>query len=196
MSMYNNFVSMPYIPYRIVEYLAYNNENLWKILKYNTYDCLSKDNLTFEEKMSLVWSHEANQEDYRIFFTALVENLIPTSETMIKIYKEIVIPKSTVNAVAGYEIDILYGGKISLIEYNGVPCNRGDVCEAEILSTLNGVEIGGVGRLEFNTRKLGSAKSMNNIGDNKSFTGNSLLLAVDISDIGDDESCISVKQIY
>ena len=31
---------------------------------------------------------------------------------------------------------------------------------------------------------------MNNIGDNKSFTGNSLLLAVDISDIGDDESCI------
>ena len=51
MSMYNNFVSMPYIPYRIVEYLAYNNENLWKILKYNTYDCLSKNDLTFEEKM-------------------------------------------------------------------------------------------------------------------------------------------------
>ena len=196
MAMYNDFISMPFIPYRIIEYLAYNNENLWKILKYNTYDCLSEDNLTFEEKMSLIWSHEANQEDYRIFFTALVENLIPTSETMIKIYKEIVIPRSTVNAVAGYEIDILYGGKISLIEYNGVPCNRGDVCEAEILSTLNGVEIGGVGRLEFNTRKLSSAKSMNNIGDNKSFTGNSLLLAIDISDIGDDESCVSAKQIY
>lgn len=190
MAMYNDFISMPYIPYRIIEYLAYNNENLWKILKYNTYDCLSEDNLTFEEKMSLIWSHEANQEDYRIFFTALVENLIPVSETMIKIYKEIVVPRSTVNAIAGYEIDILYGGKISLIEYNGVPCNRGDVCEAEILSTLNGVEIGGVGRLEFNTRKLSSAKSMNNIGDNKSFTGNSLLLAVDISDIGDDASCI------
>ena len=42
MAMYNDFLSMPYIPYRIIEYLAYNNENLWKILKYNTYDCLSQ----------------------------------------------------------------------------------------------------------------------------------------------------------
>lgn len=190
MGMYNNFLSMPYIPYRIIEYLAYNNENIWKILKYNTYDCLSEENLTFEEKMSLIWSHQADQENYRIFFTALVENMIPLSDTIIKIYKDITIPRSRVNAIAGYEFDILYGGKISLIEYNGVPCNRGDVCEAEILSTLNGVEIGGVGRLEFNTEKISASRSALNIGDNKSFTGTSLLLAVDISDIGDDESCI------
>ena len=81
-------------------------------------------------------------------------------------------------------------GKISLIEYNGIPCNRGDVCEAEILSTLNGVEVNGVGRLEFNTQKISSSRSALNIGDNKSFTGTSLLLAIDISDIGDDSSCI------
>lgn len=190
MAMYNDFISMPYIPYRIIEYLAYNNENLWKILKYNTYDCLSEEDLTFEEKMGLIWSHESNQEDYRIFFTALVENMIPTSETMLKIYKDITIPQSRVNAIAGYEFDILYGGKISLIEYNGVPCNRGDVCEAEILSTLNGVEIGGVGRLEFNIEKISASRSALNIGDNKNFTGTSLLLAIDISDIGDDESCV------
>ena len=190
MAMYNNFISMPYIPYRIIEYLAYNNENLWKILKYNTYDCLSEEDLTFDEKMGLIWSHESNQEDYRIFFTALVENMIPTSETMLKIYKDITIPNSRVNAIAGYEFDILYGGKISLIEYNGVPCNRGDVCEAEILSTLNGVEIGGVGRLEFNIEKISASRSALNIGDNKNFTGTSLLLAIDISDIGDDESCV------
>ena len=64
MGMYNNFLSMPYIPYRIIEYLAYNNENIWKILKYNTYDCLSEENLTFEEKMSLIWSHQADQEQF------------------------------------------------------------------------------------------------------------------------------------
>ena len=190
MAMYNNYKFMPYIPYRIIEYLAYNNENLWKILKYNTYDCLSNDDLTFDEKMQLVWSYQPNQEDYRIFFTALVENMIPTSETMIKIYKDITLPRSTVNAVAGYEIDILYGGKISLIDYNGIPCNRGDVCEAEILSTLNGVEINGVGKLEFNIKKLGSSRSALNIGDNKSFTGTSLIMGVDISDIGDDSSCL------
>ena len=53
----------------------------------------------------------------------------------------------------------------------------------EILSTLNGVEVNGVGRLEFNTQKISSSRSALNIGDNKSFTGTSLLLAVDISDI-------------
>ena len=190
MAYYNNFKMMPYIPYKIIEYLAYNNENLWKILKYNTYDCLSEPDLTFNEKMELIWSYQGNQEDYRIFITALVENMIPISETMIKIYKDITVPRTPINAVAGYEIDILYGGKISLIEYNGIPCNRGDVCEAEILSTLNGVEVNGVGRLEFNTQKISSSRSALNIGDNKSFTGTSLLLAVDISDIGDDSSCI------
>ena len=190
MAMYNKYISMPYIPYRIIEYLANNNENLWKILKYNTYDCLSEDDLTFEEKMELVWSHEANQEDYKIFLTALVENMIPVSGTIIKIYKEITLPRNHINAVAGYEIDILYGGKIALVEYNGIPCNRGDVCEAEILSTLNGVEVDGVGKLEFSMKKLGSSRSSLNIGDNKSFTGTSLLMGVDISDIGDNSSCL------
>ena len=61
MAYYNDYKSMPYIPYRIIEYLANNNENIWKILKYNTYDCLSKEDLTFDEKMKLIWSHEGNQ---------------------------------------------------------------------------------------------------------------------------------------
>ena len=45
MAYYNAYKSMPYIPYRIIEYLANNNENIWKILKYNTYDCLSREDL-------------------------------------------------------------------------------------------------------------------------------------------------------
>ena len=71
-----------------------------------------------------------------------------------------------------------------------MPCNRGDVCEMEILSTLNGVEIGEVGKLEFNTQRLSASRSALNIGDNKNFTGTSLMLVVDISATGDYESCI------
>ena len=96
---------------------------------------------------------------------------------MLKIYKDVTIPQTHINAIAGYEFDILYGGKISMIEYNGIPCNRGDVCEAEILSTLNGVEVGGVGKLEFTRRKLSASHSSLNIGDNKNFTGTSLLFS-------------------
>lgn len=189
MAIYNKYLTMPYIPYKIIEYLAKNNENLWKILKYNDYDCLSKDDLTFEEKMELIWSHENRQEDYNIFITDLIVDSIPNEKTIIKIYKYFTIPENNINANALYEFDILYGGKIAMIDYNGYPCNRGDVCEAEILSTLNGVDVGGVGMLEFNRRKSSMSKSGLNIGDNKNFTGTSLIMVTNISDIGDMGTC-------
>lgn len=189
MASYNKYDLMPYIPYRIIEYLATNNENLWKILKYNTYDCLSKDNLTLEEKMKLIWTGQTKQETCNIFFTDLIEDSIPAEKSILKIYKYFTIPNNNINADALYEFDILYGGKVSLIDYNGYPCNRGDVCEAEILSTLNGVDVGGVGRLEFNRMKSSMSKSGLNIGDNKSFTGTSLIMATNISDIG-DSTCL------
>lgn len=50
MALYNKFSQMPFIPYRILEYLAYKNENIWKILKYDDYRCLEKPQLTFQEK--------------------------------------------------------------------------------------------------------------------------------------------------
>lgn len=189
MASYNNYKFMPYIPYKIIEYLAENNENLWKILKYNTYDCLSEDDLTFDEKMKLIWKNQDKQENYHVFFTDLIENSIPSEGTILKIYKYFTIPQNNINADGLYEFDILYGGKISLIDYNGYPCNRGDVCEAEILSTLNGVNVGGVGNLEFNRQKSSMSKSGLNIGDNKSYTGTSLIMVTNMSNIGDEDYC-------
>ena len=51
--MYNSLSALPNAPYNILKYLAQNNENIWKLLKYNSYDALSKPNLTMEEKLSL-----------------------------------------------------------------------------------------------------------------------------------------------
>ena len=45
--MFNNFANLPYVPYKIIMTLAQNNENIFKLLKYGTYDCLSKPNLNF-----------------------------------------------------------------------------------------------------------------------------------------------------
>lgn len=188
--LYNKYEFMPYIPYKIVEYLATNNENLWKILKYNDYDCLSKPNLTFEEKIALIWNTEGNQENYSIFFSQLVENMIPDSKSILKIYKVLTTPRNTIQAVGSYEFDILYGGKIALVEYNGIPCNRGDVVEAEILRTLNGADVGGVGMLQFNTKLSTASRSSLNLGNSKTFTGTSLVLSVELSDLGEgDAAC-------
>ena len=52
--MFNSMSSLPYIPYNILIYLARQDsaEDIWKMLKYNSYDALSKPNLTFNEKQA------------------------------------------------------------------------------------------------------------------------------------------------
>lgn len=184
--LYNKYEFMPFIPYRVIEHLAVHNDNLWKILKYNDYDCLSKPDLTFEEKLALIWNQEGNQEDYNVFFSQLIENMIPESKTILKLYKILTTPKDTIRGVSSYEFDILYGGKIALVKYNGIPCNRGDVVEAELLKTLNGADVGGVGMLQFNTKLSSASRSSLNLGNSKTFTGTSLILNVEMSDVGDN----------
>ena len=53
--MYNSLSKLPTIPYNILVYLARQDEIIWKLLKYNDYDALSKPDLTFDEKIALIW---------------------------------------------------------------------------------------------------------------------------------------------
>lgn len=184
MAVYNNYSFMPMIPYHIMEYLAYNNDNIWKILKYGDYDCLSKPNLTFKEKMSMVWKQQGDQQNYHVFLTYLVENMIPESTTILKLFRYNTMPESNIKGYSTYEFNLLYGGKISLIEHQGVPCSRGDVLESEIISTLNGKDVGGVGTLQFNAQVSPVSRSQLNLGNNKTYEGVTIMMGVRMDDIG------------
>lgn len=85
--MYNSLSALPYIPYNILVYLARQDgaEDLWKLLKYNSYDALSKPNLTFDQKLELIWRN-GPQEKFGVFFTPLVEDAICESKCVFKIY--------------------------------------------------------------------------------------------------------------
>lgn len=189
MAAYNTFAQMPYIPYRIIEYLALNNENIWKLLKYGTYDAINKSNLSLDEKLAMVWKGQSDTENYNVFFGRLMEDAEPDSETILKIYKYISEPKNTIISNVCYEFDILYGGKLSVIDYFGIPCNRGEVFETELLHTLNGKSVGGVGMLQFNRQLSAFSKSSLNLGNNKTYTGNSLIMVVQLGSISEND-CI------
>lgn len=186
MAQFNKYSQMPFIPYRITEYLANNNENIWKILKYDDYNCLDKPNLSFEEKMKLIWTNESDQENYRVFFSYLIENSMIESTTILKIFRPSTVPTSNIAGKSAYQFDILYGGKISVIEYRGIPCPRGDVIEHELLKTLNGKYVGGAGQLQFNTQVIGLSRSGLNLGNSKTFEGNSLVMGIVMDDIGEE----------
>lgn len=85
-----------------------------------------------------------------------------------------------------YKFDVLYGTKNALVDYQGVPCNRGDVIEMELMKTLNGADVAGVGLMQFNHELSRLSRSMMTIGNNDTFTGITIVMATQLADIGVD----------
>lgn len=188
--MYNSMSRLPQIPYKILEYLALNDEILWKMLAYNSYDALSKPDLTFSEKMDLIWK-TGPQEDFGVFFTALVEDAIPESKCILKVYDYYIHANQLYTGTVVYAFDFLYGGKMSLVDYNGVPVSRSDLFVNRVLEVLNGAEVGGVGKLAFFDDMSRYDLARVTIGDSKTFTGMQLFISVNVGDTGKEDGCVS-----
>lgn len=176
-----------------MEYLALSPdaENLWKMLKYTGYDALSHKNLSFKEKMNLIWAPKTHtpQDGYSVFFTNLIEDAVCESKCILKLYNYMVQPSELYKGIVVYAFDFLFGGQMSLVEFDGVPVNRGDLFINILLTVLNGTNIGGVGNLSFNeelTRYCG-AKSV--IGNSKTFTGVCVYLGTQMGDRGKESAC-------
>lgn len=188
--MYNSLNNLPQIPYNILTYLAKEEsaDDIWKMLAYNTYDALSKPSLTFGQKLDLVWK-QGPQEKYGVFFTPLVEDMITESKSIAKIYQYYIHANDLFLGTVVYAFDFLYGGNMALVEYNGMPVSRGDLFIHKILSTLNGVLIGGVGKLMFADDMSRYDLARMTLGDSKKFTGVQLFMSVEVGDTGKQVGC-------
>lgn len=177
---YNKFSTLPFMPNKMMEYLFENNENIWKILKYPTSDCLSKPNLSMNEKVEMIWGGQDNQQDFNIFFTKEIDNMFPELTTILKLFTLNISPDNHLVSTVALQFDIICGGKISVIDYMGIPCNRIDVLRMELLGTLNGENVLGIGELQFNNKLSRWCGSMMNIGNDKTFTGATLIFATQV----------------
>ena len=178
---FNNFISMPTFPYRIVEYLITNgSEELWKLLKYQTVDALDNENLTIEQKKDLVWDCiDPLEEKYNIFLKPLIGNSLDSGEEQcqLRIFRYDTIPIDKLTAVIVYQIDIICQEKCANVYANNTFCERTDVIESLLLNDLNGVNIGGTGELVYDRQLSRTCKSLMNISNSKSFYGRTLYLA-------------------
>ena len=190
--MFNSMSRLPQIPYKILTYLAQEEQILWKLLAYDGYDALSKPNLTFSQKMDLVWK-EGPQEPFSVFMTNIVDDAIPESKTILKVYNYYIHARELYLAPTVYAFDILYGPKMSLVDYNGIPVSRADLFVNRILTLLNGVYVDGVGKLMFydDLSRYDLGRSV--IGNSKTFTGYQLFLSVNVGDSGIEEGCLDVS---
>lgn len=190
--MYNSLSRLPSIGYNIMVYLAKSTDPIadvfWKMLAYKDYKALSHEPLTFQQKMKLVWA-QGKQDVYSVFLTNLIEDAIAESKQIVKIYQYYIHASELYTSTVVYAFDCLYGGQMSLVEYNGIPVNRGDLFIHCVLSLLNGAEVGGVGQIVFldDMSRYSAAKST--IGNNKTFTGVQLYMSVRVGDSGRKDGC-------
>ena len=180
----NKFLSLPYIPFKIIMALL-ENDNFCKLIYYNTVDALERPNLTTEQKRDLIWDGQDNMDDYHIFMTNVQPNEETINRTILKIYRYNSDPIDRVHAVVSYAFDVLYGSKMPLVRCNGITCNRGDVIEMEIMKTLNGEDVAGVGFLQYDDDLTALCRSQVGIGNNYTFTGLSIIMATQVMDIED-----------
>jgi len=185
----NTFNSMPQIPYQILTYLIDNNENLFKLLKYNSTDALQKDDLTKKEKIALLYTEVGKEDNYHIFLKPLIGEEMTDSVTQLRLYKARITPTTNLKAVLNYEFDIVVGTKTNLVyDDNGIPCSRLDMIESEIINSLCGTSMFGVGGFQFN-RELSNLCVQNaGLSNSKSFFGSSFVLACNWVEV-DENGC-------
>lgn len=189
---YNKFISLPKIPYKIIEYIARsNNEDLWKVLYYPDYDCLSKPNLTFKQKMDLIWKNENDENSYRIFLKPLVSSEIVDSMTQIRLNQINIKPTDQYNAIVLYEFLIITGEKIALMDLDGMPVPRIDFIQQTLLELLNGKDIGiGTSYFQFNQELSRESQARLAVNNGKTAFGSNLIMAIMVSNLGEN-SCES-----
>lgn len=185
MGQANLFTSMPTIPYKIIMALM-ENDDFCKLIYYNGMDALDKPNLTLKQKSEMIWNGDANRTDeFNIFLTNVQPNEEISERTILKLYNYNTDPKTLFKAVVSYRFDFLIGSKIPLVYYQGVPCNRADVIEMEVMKTLNNQDVAGVGNLQFNDDLDPLVRSFSGIGNNYTFTGRTIIMSTQIMDTGD-----------
>lgn len=182
--------AMPTFPYRLFVWLVNDDkaEDLWRLLKYNDYDALSKPYLTKQEKIDLLWrdGEGQNSKGKAFFFTNLVEDSIPVERTIIKLYNYLVQPMDEISSVVNYRFEILYGAITELVEWNGVPVSRGDLIAHLLLKVMNGRVIDGVGKIHFN-RDVGRYNEVRSTyGNQMNFTGRIMTLSIFVKEAKDD----------
>ena len=184
---FNKFTTLPSVPYKILSYLAENNEKIFKALYYQGSDALDQPDLTLEQKLDMIYVDEGKEIDKHLFLKPLIGEEMIDSVTQLRLYKYGISPTDAMTSVITYRFDIITGSKVSLIYNDNIPISRLDFIETELLNTLNGIDLFGTGKFQFNRDLSTQDKQILTLSNSKNFFGSILLMSVRWVDIqGDD----------
>lgn len=150
---YNKFNLFPNYSYNVIKYLVANNETIFRLLKYNDADAWRVDsnhpNLTVAEKGALIYDGIKKETDCRIFNSTGQNESWDIETSVLRISPIELIPVNYIygKVVIGFEV-FSHVQCVSLSNYQ----NRIDLIIQQLLETLNGSVISGLGRLFFDLK--------------------------------------------
>nr|DAT88315.1 MAG TPA: hypothetical protein [Caudoviricetes sp.] len=147
-NIYNKYDGLQNLTLYVIQYLMLNNEDIWKLLKYDTQDALERPNLKREEKAALIYRGNSggDMDDYRVFRTPYLDDITTSQQAQLRVYLESITPDTLVYGTVDINIEVLC--HVKMIELNDYQ-NRIESLVWQVLKTLNGVEVGGIGKLFF-----------------------------------------------
>lgn len=171
---YNKFENSTDFGYKIIENLMLNNEIIWKLLKHIDADALAKDDLTLQEKAELIYDGQNPQENFRVFRQIFTEDASTEVMSQLRVQIQSMYPNNKTWGTITFIIQVVSHNKIlTLSNYQ----NRLEVLQQQIIETLNGADISGLGRLYFNADETRDNNSRLNLFNNRNYLGYSIVMS-------------------
>ena len=157
---YNKYTQFPFLSYNCISYLMQNNQDIWKLLKYNTANALSETNLTNAQKAALIYKGQSDEMNYRVFLDSGQDNAVTEQISILRIYPYDVDPENQIVGRITMCFQVFVNYRINhLVNYT----TRVDTIIQNLIETLNGADIEGIGRLHFN-KKAARMSGVRDIG--------------------------------
>lgn len=212
-SAFNRYTNLDNIEWKIIDYLVKSKSKyanyLWKILKYDTEDCLTKADLTEKEKWALVYKNNGESTQYRVFMTPFTDDAWEQQSSHLHIYVYGINPMSHITGKVHVCFECIIHNKISNIygdasEYNpntnpvelddnGNPVieykSRATEMLKDIIAALNGEMINAIGVLQFNEDLSPYDTAKAALWNRKNFFGYRIIMTSLISGVSENSEC-------
>ncbi len=183
-SSYNQYDGLQNFTLLIIQHLMLNNEDIWKLLKYDTQDALEKPNLTREEKAKLIYpgASGGDMDDYRVFRTPYLDDLTTNQQAQLRVYLESITPDTRLYGTVDVNIEVIC--HVKMIELNDYQ-NRAESIVWQVIKTLNGADVGGIGKLFFD--RSGSFYDLIKMNryNNRNFYGYTITMSTKMGNIAE-----------
>jgi len=181
-SAYNKLTGYEMLPYNIVAYLMQNNENIWKLLKYNTFDALNQPDLTQAEKAQLIYNGEdPNSNTFNVFLFEGTDDAFIDQTSQLRVFNLSTDFDNRTTGTQDIGFLIVVHNKINML--NNYSTRLENIIK-EIVSTLNGIDVGvglGVIFADGSRRRTTGIRKGFTLGNNKNFLGAQIVMACNIT---------------